>query len=128
MSTEVDEKAKYYRSLEEERKKLIAQKQQLHAQLNENLLVKGELDILTEKSQVYKLVGPVLMTVDLEESKSNVEKRLEFIEGEIKKIDIQLDIKQSEQKKIGEEVAEIQRKMQENAVKAVQEITEKSPS
>ena len=46
-----------------------------------------ELDLLDEYSVVYKLVGPVLMAVELEESKDNVAKRLELIESDIKKID-----------------------------------------
>jgi prefoldin beta subunit len=59
---------------------------------------------LTEDAKVYKLVGPVLMSVELEESKSNVNKRLEFIEGEIKKVDNSIDLKRSEQNNISEEV------------------------
>lgn len=60
--------------------------------------------MLTEDSDVFKLVGPVLMKVDLEESKGNVAKRLEFIEGEITKIDNQIADKQGEQTVIGEQV------------------------
>jgi len=44
------------------------------------------LDLLKEEDIVYKLVGPVLMTVELQDSKDNVGKRLEFIEAEIKKL------------------------------------------
>jgi chaperonin cofactor prefoldin len=43
--------------------------------------------MLKGDEKVYKLVGPVLMSVDLDESRENVGKRLEFIETEIKKID-----------------------------------------
>jgi prefoldin beta subunit len=43
--------------------------------------------MLKGEEKVYKLVGPVLMSVDLDESRENVSKRLEFIETEIKKID-----------------------------------------
>ena len=63
-----------------------------------------ELDLLTEEEVVYKLVGPILMKVELEESKENVNKRLEFIEGEITKIDQQIGEKQGKQTTIGEEV------------------------
>ena len=38
-------------------------------------------------SKVYKLVGPLLVKVDADEAKSNVEKRLEFIQGDIAKIE-----------------------------------------
>ena len=46
-----------------------------------------ELDLLPADSQVMKLVGPILITVDLEEARENVGKRLEFIEAEVHKID-----------------------------------------
>lgn len=44
------------------------------------------------------------MKVDLEESKENVGKRLQFIEGEITKIDQQIAEKQGSQTTLGEEV------------------------
>ena len=43
--------------------------------------------MLPPDSQVMKLVGPILITVDLEEARENVGKRLEFIEAEVHKID-----------------------------------------
>jgi prefoldin beta subunit len=43
--------------------------------------------LLAPKSKVYKLVGPILINVDLEEAKENVGKRLEFIEAEVHKVD-----------------------------------------
>lgn len=43
--------------------------------------------MLPADSQVMKLVGPILITVDLEEARENVGKRLEFIEAEVHKID-----------------------------------------
>ena len=71
---------------------------------------------------MYKLVGPVLMAVDLEESKGNVEKRLEFIEAEIKKIDNQVGTKQGEQTEIGGEIAKLQSAMQADAARAANEV------
>ena len=44
------------------------------------------------------------MSVELEESKSNVNKRLEFIEGEIKKVDNSIDSKRADQNRISDEV------------------------
>ena len=43
--------------------------------------------MLTDDVPVFKLVGPVLMNVDLHSARENVGKRLEFIEGELVKID-----------------------------------------
>ena len=78
--------------------------------------------MLEEGSKVLKLVGPVLMTVDLEESKENVGKRLEFIEAEIKKIDSAIAAKQGEQATLGDEIAAAQQQMQAEAAKAAQEV------
>ena len=75
----VDDKLKIYRSLQADVQKLYVQKQQSLSQLNENILVKGELDLLSEDSNVYKLVGPVLLNVELEEAKDNVNLTLRII-------------------------------------------------
>lgn len=42
---------------------------------------------MNEDSKVYKLVGPVLMSVELEEAKENITKRLQFIESEVTKVE-----------------------------------------
>ncbi|KAI0917806.1 hypothetical protein AcV5_003955 [Taiwanofungus camphoratus] len=61
----------------------VEARQRLDAQLSENELVKKEFAQLTEANTVYKLIGPVLVKQDQAEAKSNVEKRLEFIRGEM---------------------------------------------
>lgn len=42
-----------------------------------------EFASLAPENQVYKLIGPILMKQDQDEAKHNVEKRLEWIEGEM---------------------------------------------
>ena len=57
-------------------------------QLSENTMVKEELELVKEgSSNVYKLTGPVLVKQDLSEAKGNVAKRIEFIQGELKRIE-----------------------------------------
>ena len=68
--------------------------------------------MLEEDCKVFKLVGPVLMSVELEESKGNVAKRLEFIETEIKRVDSAIAAKQGELATLGDEIAREQQKMQ----------------
>ena len=46
-----------------------------------------ELDLIDEDTAVFKLVGPVLMSVETEEAKENVGKRLELIEEKLKMLD-----------------------------------------
>jgi prefoldin beta subunit len=51
--------------------------------LNENTMVKNELTLITDSDGVYKMVGPVLMKQDKAEALTTVEKRLDFINGEM---------------------------------------------
>ncbi len=101
--------------------------------------------MLEGSEKVFKLVGPVLMNVELEESRDNVAKRLEFIETEIKKLDsaigefycdqiccqltTQLSIlaaKQGDQTTLGDEIAALQQKMQADTAAAVKEIADRA--
>lgn len=76
-----------YSNMQKDYRKAVAQKQQLDGQLNENKAVKDELMLLKKDSEVYKLIGPVLIKQDLEEAKQNVAKRMEYISKEVKRTD-----------------------------------------
>lgn len=52
-------------------------------QLNENECVMDEFNLLKSDNIVYKLYGPVLVKQNLEESRQNVGKRLEYIKKEV---------------------------------------------
>lgn len=82
-----DEKLQLYKSIQTEIQKLYGQKQQSMSQLNENVLVKGEMDMLVGDAKIYKLVGPMLLSVDTEEAKDNVQKRIEFIEKDLNRLE-----------------------------------------
>lgn len=86
----VDEEIKKYRALQTEVQALFSTKQQTLAQFNENTLVKDELGMLPPTATVYKLVGPALLKVDLVDARENVNKRLEYIEAEMTKLDNQI--------------------------------------
>ncbi|KAJ8702420.1 Prefoldin subunit 6, variant 2 [Pleurotus ostreatus] len=78
----------------------VEARQRLEAQLSENQLVKKEFDQLKPESVVYKQIGPVLVKQDQSEAKSNVDTRLEFITGEIKRVESQIkEIEQKSEKK-----------------------------
>ena len=120
---EIEEKLKEYKVIEAEVQELFSKKQAILAQLNENTLVQGELDMITdEDSKVYKLVGPLLVRVEHEEAKQNVKKRLEFIEGEVKKIEGLIDAKQSELNEKGKSIQETQQRMQAEAAEAAKAV------
>eukprot|EP01006_Ploeotia_vitrea_P062150 TRINITY_DN80517_c0_g1_i1.p1 TRINITY_DN80517_c0_g1~~TRINITY_DN80517_c0_g1_i1.p1 ORF type:complete len:131 (-),score=8.00 TRINITY_DN80517_c0_g1_i1:31-423(-) len=124
MTTEVDQKIALYQEYSTKLNTLYNQKTNSLSQYNENTLVKGELDLLTDENIVYKLVGPALVCVDQEEAKQNVAKRLEFIEAEIKKIDNQLESTTNEQNALGEEIVKLQKQMQLEAAEGARKIAE----
>ncbi len=62
------------------------------------------------------------MPIELEESKNNVDKRLQFIEAELKKIDQQVESKAKEQTALGDEIAKIQSQMQAEAATAAKQV------
>ncbi|PVH16573.1 uncharacterized protein CXQ87_004868 [Candidozyma duobushaemuli] len=73
---------------------LSAARSQLETQLQENKIVLEEFGDLDESAQIYKLTGPVLMPQDFAEAKLNVTKRIEFIEGEIRRVEEKLEKQQ----------------------------------
>lgn len=81
---------------------------------------------MSETDTVYKLVGPVLMKVDLEEAKHNVSKRMEFIEADMKRTDDIIGARQGEQASLGEEIQALQRQMQADAAAAAMQAAEEA--
>lgn len=85
-----------YASLQNELEDLVVMRQKLETQFQENRIVDDEFLRLKPETQVYKLTGGVLLPVEQDEAKNNVQKRLEFIEGEIKRCEGNLKSKQME--------------------------------
>lgn len=82
-----EEEVNKLKTLEKDREKYFSSRQEMEMRLTESKTVKAELDLMDSDSKVYKLMGPVLVRQDLEEARSTVEKRLEFIESEIKRVE-----------------------------------------
>jgi len=77
--------AEKYAVLNKKLNKLVTQSQTLETQLNENQMVKDELDITREDARVFKLVGPVMVPQTVDDAKSNVTRRIEYIKAELKR-------------------------------------------
>ncbi|GAU98695.1 hypothetical protein RvY_09809 [Ramazzottius varieornatus] len=75
---------------------------QLDTQFTENTSVKEELALLEPTAKVFKQVGPVLVPQELEEARSNVQKRLDWITSETKRIDGVIKEQEAGLKKQGE--------------------------
>ncbi|XP_055340099.1 prefoldin subunit 6-like [Paramacrobiotus metropolitanus] len=76
-----------YNRFQKELNKNLRARQQLETQLTENTSVKEEFGYLDASAKVFKQVGPVLVPQDLEEAKGNVQKRLDWINSELKRVD-----------------------------------------
>jgi prefoldin beta subunit len=66
-------------------------------------VVLQELARLDDSATVYKLIGPAMIKQDLMEANTNVAKRLEYIQGEVKRITnklAELEAKSKEQQQL----------------------------
>jgi prefoldin beta subunit len=118
MAAAVDAEIAVFKELQEETQKLRGDIQTLLQQQHENEMVKQELDLLDDSCNVYKMVGPVLLKNDLDDAKQTVEKRLEYITGERKKLEASLAKKEEKLQATAAKIQEIQGTMQRAAVEA----------
>mmetsp|Transcript_130620 Transcript_130620/g.406143 ORF Transcript_130620/g.406143 Transcript_130620/m.406143 type:complete len:125 (-) Transcript_130620:169-543(-) len=72
-----------FKGIQESLQKCYESRMGLIAQQQETELVKEEFENLEDGAVVYKLVGPVLVKQNVDDSKANVMKRLEYINGEL---------------------------------------------
>ncbi|XP_053209037.1 prefoldin subunit 6-like [Panonychus citri] len=85
VSAKLAEEIAKFSSIQKDYQKVVSTHQQLDEQLNENNIVKQELDLLDDSDNVYKLIGPALIKQELKEAKDNVQNRIKYITGEMKK-------------------------------------------
>lgn len=96
-------------------------KQSLIEKKSENEMVLQEFNLMAEDAAVYKLVGPVLAKQDVAESKTNVEKRIEYITKEIERMDkLEADF-QSKVEERRATVVKLQQDMQREFMKEQQQ-------
>ncbi|KAJ7783661.1 prefoldin subunit 6 [Mycena maculata] len=118
LQTRLQTASSEYQKLQADLSNAVEARQRLDAQLSENDLVKKEFTQLAPDNIVYKQIGPVLVKQDQAEAKSNVETRLEFIRGEIKRVEAQLQDIQSKSENKKNELVQIQTALQQAAQQA----------
>ncbi|KAE8540689.1 hypothetical protein D1P53_003053 [Cryptococcus gattii VGV] len=101
-----------FQKIENELAGVIEARQRLDSQLSENELVLKEFKLLKSHNTVYKLIGPALVPQDSNEAKVNVEKRLEYIRGEIKRVEGQLKEIEDKAARKKEEIITLQQQFQ----------------
>ncbi|EIE25073.1 hypothetical protein COCSUDRAFT_61316 [Coccomyxa subellipsoidea C-169] len=75
-------------------------------------MVLKELDLGSDQGNVYKLIGPALIKQDPVEARSNVGKRLEFINGELGRLDSRLKALEKQEAERQQKVIGIQQEVQ----------------
>ncbi|KAJ1784771.1 Prefoldin subunit 6 [Coemansia sp. RSA 2523] len=98
--------------LRNEQTTLIENRQKLESQLQENELVDAEFKLLSNTARVYKMIGPVLVPQDKLEATANVEKRLEYIRDEVKRIEVRLEQLANEQQAKSTDAYKLQMELQ----------------
>jgi prefoldin beta subunit len=101
------------KGLQQKKSKCVESRHQLESQKTENELVREELYHLEDGAGVYKLIGPVLVSQDASDAKMIVEKRLEYITGEMKRTDITIDDFEKKEEAERMKIIDLQRRMQE---------------
>eukprot|EP01135_Chromosphaera_perkinsii_P002182 Nk52_evm17s218 gene=Nk52_evmTU17s218 len=121
MEQKLQEQVAKLREAQKEYQKLVAAKEQYGRQLHENEMVleaSDEIKLMEDGDKVFKLVGPVLVKQEVNEASQNVEKRLEFINGELKRLEKQMADSESQQETLREDITKIQQKYQAQMQKA----------
>ncbi|KAF8423818.1 Prefoldin [Tirmania nivea] len=115
ISRQLQDVTAQYQEIQKDLAGVIAARQKLDSQLQENQNVQKEFATLADDANIYKLIGPVLLKQDKAEAVMNVNRRLEHIQSEIKRVEAQLKSLEdkSEQKKV--EIIQLQTQMQAEA-------------
>ncbi|EKU20332.1 ke2 family protein [Nannochloropsis gaditana CCMP526] len=108
----MDEALASYKALEADTQELMARRQVTLQQANENGMVQQELDGLEAGENVYKMMGPVLLRVELEDAKQNVAKRLDLIKSTMEDFDQKIQGKQKDAEELGTKIMTMQQELQ----------------
>merc|ERR1719394_92087 len=107
-----------FQTVQKDIQKHVNLKKALDGQSGENTLVKEELDRLEEGAAVFKMIGPALIKQDLVEAKQNVQKRIDYINGEVKRHENMLKELEKKSDTYRESLNKLQHQFQQAQVKA----------
>ncbi|KAL2835012.1 Prefoldin [Aspergillus cavernicola] len=107
-----------FQTLQTELDGLVDARQKLESQQQENQSVQTEFTSLDDESNIFKLIGPVLLKQDKTEALMAVNGRLEFIEKEIQRIEGQIQENQDKSDQKRTEIVQYQSQIQQQAAAA----------
>ena len=126
MAAEIDSEVQVFREVQGELQRVRNDLQLVLGQLTENEMVQQELDLLEGGTNVYKMVGPVLIKNSLDDAKDTVSKRIEFISSERKRLEGKAQELETKSVEIGEKVQKMQATLQQVTAAAVQEVAKQA--
>uniref|UniRef100_A0A2P2I101 Probable prefoldin subunit 6 n=1 Tax=Hirondellea gigas TaxID=1518452 RepID=A0A2P2I101_9CRUS len=118
LQKKLEDESEGLKKIQKDLSKTDSRRSHLDSQLNENKMVKAEMDVLEENDVVYKLIGPALIRQDLTEAKCSVDKRIEYISNEITRHDSALEKLTTEQDSKRDSLVKLQQQLQQLLVKA----------
>ncbi|KAF9320601.1 hypothetical protein BG000_005808 [Podila horticola] len=104
-----------YQTIQKDYSKAVESRQRLDSQLQENKIVQEEFALLKGDANIYKLIGPVLVKQEKAEAVTNVDKRIDFIQAEIDRVEKQLKELQEKTEKKRLELVQTQTMLQQAA-------------
>eukprot|EP00927_Polykrikos_kofoidii_P056027 TRINITY_DN50206_c0_g1_i1.p1 TRINITY_DN50206_c0_g1~~TRINITY_DN50206_c0_g1_i1.p1 ORF type:complete len:135 (+),score=49.88 TRINITY_DN50206_c0_g1_i1:68-472(+) len=107
-----------FKALQESIQKNYESRMGLIAQQQETQLVKEEFENLEEGAIVYKLVGPVLVKQNLDDARGNVEKRAEYINGELERSNTLISGMEAEMQEKQQLLIKMQQELQQSQAAA----------
>ncbi|XP_045592096.1 prefoldin subunit 6 [Procambarus clarkii] len=117
LQKKLEEEIEAFKKLQKDLSKTTNLRSQLDGQLNENKVVKEELDLIGDESVVYKLIGPALIRQDLEEARQNVNKRVDYITQEIKRHENTMEKLDKDSDSKRDSIGKLQQQMQQMMMK-----------
>ncbi|KAL6623924.1 Prefoldin [Neocallimastix sp. 'constans'] len=83
LENQLEKVVKEYQEIQKDFSKSVISRQQLESQKQENESIQQEFKELKDDAVIYKMIGPVLVKQDKADATQNVDKRLEYINGEM---------------------------------------------
>ena len=111
----LQEEVEALQTCQKQQNKILTARHTLDSQLNENKLVKEELDALEDGAKVFKLIGPALVRQEPSEAAANVDKRIQYISGELKRQDETMKDMEKKQTEHRDNLQNLQTQMQKLA-------------
>ena len=101
-----------YKALKLQNAQKMEKRTRLDTTKNENLLLLNELKLLDDDTVLYKKSGPIIVKVEVEEAKTDVQAKMNIIADQIKQIDTQIKNIQNKTQDKESKIGEMQKKLQ----------------